>query len=869
MPNDKVQSLSAWGDLLLQHTDSETVVLCGAKHLYAWRKAHMRMPRTRMIFGNNKIGEWRQRHEQAKEDDKIHDDATPMTVQEYQEACRRYAIRLIVRFSGASDVEPLWGPVDDPIDQVNVTVTWDPSKEGSLLTMPLKVRSQQGMTPRDYAELEEGVERSILNPLNNPSNFLVSTVYDSETSLVHLAATQRLLLAAMIRTTILPASTMMHQLTDEFEMEEFISDEAGALTEAILNRAGVGAITRQLVHAIDWNTLSEEMVEGREAEKVVDRVMDGSLTLGFPTIDDDDAEEGYTGDPLFAPLPKSAPAGRLLSILFVHMSRLRSPASMAMVWTYFVHDLQKRFYARQSLPNMGYIPGLDPAQGEMDEKKCFSTSGMRVRAENAAYVHCTEPQPDDMHCLIGQKLQAFNIGIESIVATDMYNSTKLGREFDQDEEEERQAGGGAVDKVPGRSESQEDDQFEFYDAQSVGSEDGLAMQEHNANLFEGGVDPNEALERQGARCPVFGVNLIQTGDQLYAPYLRRSHPWTDDVILDRRRIFLQNARQSSVLERFEMAHRFIKPKLLSDMRAFKAANPGASFEDFTNWYGDPGNTLEEFDRTGVDDDINSLDNEKLGETNKADEEGRNCTDSFWKATWAESSPMPAIDQPPLFNVVSTVEIILDHLDTIHPASLLNQVMAVNLSMSYFSLVSTAGNAALSIPAVKTSFEHLRTKVEVALKILSRDATHGTSALTSKSAEHLPRHASLQSIRACEDACNAISDSEALLARVTSLLHKFPGQQYDFIAAILRNNKNPGDFIPFESETGRSALLGVIRQQQQHRDTLLPRPSRRSYILRNTDDEAPCQMCVRYGEDDTFEEKEGGLLIAITKTASDR
>lgn len=848
--------LTAWGEILLQHSSTPTVVLIGAKHLYSWVKPNPKKRRS--------VNGWRQGLEGGMHRNPNSDTVVML----YQEQCRQHALLLLERFMGVSSSDPLWGPVDDPIAAVNIIVRWDPKTSidstESLLTMPLKIRSGQNMTAADWVEMEDAVECSILNPLQ-PSSFEVVTVHDSETSLVNLAASLRLLLAALIRTSVLPATTMMHQLTDEVEIDSFSNEHVDAVTEALVNRAGVGSITRRLVEAVDWATLSDELIEGWEAERVVKKVMDGTLTLDFP-----DPPEQVFSDPngsaptgLFAPLAKSAPAGRLLSILFVHMSRLRSPASIALVWTYFVHDLQKRFYSRTSLPNMTYIPGIDRSPSMMNPKSCFSTSGLRVKAENAAYVHCSEPQPDDMHCLLGQKLQVFNIGIESLVATDVYNATKLSRTFNDTDhtakEDEvvdfwqvRNENGNRVENsVDERSSASF---VEFYDASENGSADGFCNDEDRLGI----------LERPGARCPVMGVNLVETGDQLYAPYLRRPIPWTDDVILERQCMLSKIAVGTTISERLEVAHRYLKPKLLSDMQAFKAANPGVTFEDFTNWYGNPENPLAEFDKAAEADGWSFLRKDDDDESHEGKLERAinivKSTRAFWVETWAEAVPVPAIEQPPLFDLVNTIEIVLDNFETIHPASLLNQIMAVNLSMAYFAIVSTAGKC-LILSSVENILRSLRDQVETALELLSRDVAHGTSNAEPVLPEHLPRHASIQSIRACEDACNAFSDSEALLSRATSLLHKFP-EQYDFVEQLLNYRSNSG--VPLDDSKGRNAILSAIKEQQGL-GAALPRPSRRSYILRNTDKDAPCQMCVRYGEDGVFEGGDGGLLIALTKS----
>ena len=40
--------------------------------------------------------------------------------------------------------------------------------------------------------------------------------------------------------------------------------------------------------------------------------------------------------------------------------------------------------------------------------------------------------------------------------------------------------------------------------------------------------------RRGANCPVIGSSLVANGDQMYAPYLQRPQPLTDDLLAERR-----------------------------------------------------------------------------------------------------------------------------------------------------------------------------------------------------------------------------------------------------------------------------------------------------------------------------------------------
>jgi hypothetical protein len=99
----------------------------------------------------------------------------------------------------------------------------------------------------------------------------------------------------------------------------------------------------------------------------------------------------------------------------------------------------------------------------------------------------------------------------------------------------------------------------------------------------------------------------------------------------------------------------------------------------------------------------------------------------------------------------------------------------------------------------------------------------------------------------------------------SILHKFP-RQYDLAQNMLR--RADGEPIVLESPQGRSDILHAI-QKQQDTITTHPVPSLREYILRNTDDENPCQLSVRFGGDlEGGKDKDGVAMLALTKSYRD-
>lgn len=398
--------LSVWGQILMRHCPPSTtsVVLCGARHTYTWRKPTTDFPRTSALLGNNdKIREWR--GDFVDNDDFMDEPAE--SVDTYRRQCRRYAEKLLEAASGATMTKPRWGPLDDPVASVHVTVTWnghtsDEGKIEPLICLPFVVRSRHKMSRSDWTDMEDSVERTLLDPFD-PSLFVVQTRYDKDVSVTPLAASQRCILAALIRTATLPPEILMQHLTNEAVMESWNSDIGEQAAKELVDLANLHPRTKQLVEAMDWKSIADDMIESWEAEQIVETVFDGTLVLGFPSP----SEESFmsTDDTLgpFAPFPKSAPPGRLLSLLFLSMSRLHAPSSMALVWKNFVNELRARWDMREALPNMSYVPGLDPSPEELNTMQCVTTLGLK--ANHAAFVHCSEPDPDDTNCLIGQKLQ--------------------------------------------------------------------------------------------------------------------------------------------------------------------------------------------------------------------------------------------------------------------------------------------------------------------------------------------------------------------------------------------------------------------------------------------------------------------------------
>jgi hypothetical protein len=110
-------------------------------------------------------------------------------------------------------------------------------------------------------------------------------------------------------------------------------------------------------------------------------------------------------------------------------------------------------------------------------------------------------------------------------------------------------------------------------------------------------------------------------------------------------------------------------------------------------------------------------------------------------------------------------------------------------------------------------------------------------------------------------------AEAAICRATTLLHKFP-RQYEVVHDILRRPEH--DPVVLNDKQGRSGILNAIHHQQGRTADGLPVPSLREYVLRNTDEDKPCQLCVRFGDEGAFQgiDAEGGVLVCLTKCLGD-
>lgn len=786
-----------WG-----HTVAPVCHLYCARHVYEYHKRNV--PKVSLL--EQALGKldphdpqaWRQRHVASVDSN-----------ERYQNECVAAALEYMRATVGED-----WGPPDDPVLSVRMSLGWFGRDHEPILTLPLQSRSR--LSSADYQELVNATSSTVLD-LQQPMAATLRVRFDGKQG----SATARCVLASLIRAATLDASgqSPVHS--------------AAALAKH------TDTHTQALVTALDWN---EEVMEEWMVADVVNNILRNKEYPELPN-------KQVTISAPFGSFAKTAAPGRLVSLLFLQMAALKSPSNMILLWERFCAVLRQSWDNREFLPNLRTIPGLDGS----------------AALTGSLY---TEPDPEEWYCLVGQKLQVFNLGLETLVMASEFelqvqsasvttSSLMQGSMVDGVPSIDQNGSGGVVDD--------DDDVLN----RSMDSSSKSVEQFFEANDM--GFDAEMTNHRKGARCPIFGATLCETGAQLYAPYLQRALPLTDDVIAERRLVFLQQSSYKASItieQRLEIAQRFQKPKLLSDMRSFKAANPGATFRDFIGWYGNPKDPLAEFQvpehdvyagSTAEDTTVVKLD--RATEAIKALEQTRD----FWTSTWEEAEPIPASEQEPLFNPESTVEVALDYLENLHPAILTCQVMAVNLAMTHFSISASAGDA-MEVPIVKIALNRLRDRINKAVAGLSKDVMRSFEDPVGQD-EML---VCSETIVGCSKACEALAAAELIVARCLSLLHKLP-KQFHLVERIL-NNSEGATIDVVEDHVGRNVFLDSVWEQQRKltAEALPPQPAESEYMMRNLDDSNPCQLCVQHKGNKLGVMKDRPIetILALSRTTRD-
>nr|XP_043618962.1 rab3 GTPase-activating protein catalytic subunit-like [Erigeron canadensis] len=179
------------------------------------------------------------------------------------------------------------------------------------------------------------------------------------------------------------------------------------------------------------------------------------------------------------------------------------------------------------------------------------------------------------------------------------------------------------------------------------------------------ISSGELVLRLGIYKQLENTMLLDTGEPVYTPVLQEGPLLTEDVIKENEEFVLRTGSVGAGCS-----------QLLSDMQAFKAANPGCILEDFVRWHSPP-----DWTETLTDDQSKAF---VVGDntsprghlSTRMQKEG-----NLWRQLWENAKPIPAVRQAPLYYEDLSVEGILLGFETISPSGFFEQLFLSLVSIS--------------------------------------------------------------------------------------------------------------------------------------------------------------------------------------------
>lgn len=170
--------------------------------------------------------------------------------------------------------------------------------------------------------------------------------------------------------------------------------------------------------------------------------------------------------------------------------------------------------------------------------------------------------------------------------------------------------------------------------------------------------------RLGAACASENLNLLETGEPVYSPTLQEGPIMTAELIKETEELVLRTGSVGAGCS-----------QLLSDMQAFKAANPGCVLEDFIRWHSPP-DWSEDCAAS------NATVGEGSSRRGRLSDRMQTKEGNLWKELWEAAKPIPAVEQTPIYDEDLAVESIFDALEVIEPAKLFQQLLSVIFSVCF-------------------------------------------------------------------------------------------------------------------------------------------------------------------------------------------
>ncbi|KAJ0261459.1 Rab3 GTPase-activating protein catalytic subunit [Hirschfeldia incana] len=268
-------------------------------------------------------------------------------------------------------------------------------------------------------------------------------------------------------------------------------------------------------------------------------------------------------------------------------------------------------------------------------------------------------------CLINQKLHLLAICIEKKCEMNEVFLDCEGSEDGSDASDTLEVIGQEHHKVEKiRNASSEEDLLRKRDS-SIAEDTSFERITESTNSVN--QNPINAI-RRGSAGPVGTMMLLKSHQRLHAPYTQDPPLMTEDMHEERLQAVEAFGDSLNVPGQLE------KDILLSDMSAFKAANPDAVFEDFIRWHS-PGD-WESSEPETAEASASSISEDSKDKWPPQGRLSQRMSDqgNLWRKSWNDAPALSAEDQNPLLDPNREGEKILHYLETVRPYQLLEQMV---------------------------------------------------------------------------------------------------------------------------------------------------------------------------------------------------
>ncbi|KAF9178014.1 hypothetical protein BGZ51_008181 [Haplosporangium sp. Z 767] len=294
------------------------------------------------------------------------------------------------------------------------------------------------------------------------------------------------------------------------------------------------------------------------------------------------------------------------------------------------------------------------------------------------------------------------------------------------------------------------------------------------------MDTESDIKKECATNTPDGLMLLETGAPLIIPRLQDPELMTEDMVQEQEALF---EGLGSSADAAKTRATMQSAQLLSDMSAFKAANPGCVLGDFIRWHSPK-----------------DWDEDKRRMSARMAEHG-----NIWQELWETSDPVPASQQKPLFDHHSEAQKALSYLKGLTGRQLFVQLFPTICLLAYDALASHP---------VSTRSQQVATTLQELAQVLT-DFHWDELPVSEKNFNLKPiltkfRHA------------------ESTMGRAIALINKLP-DQYSLCERILQESESV-----VEDGTERECVFKLFTTSAGNNQASFPKPNCREFVMETFD-----------------------------------